>query len=72
MKGIAMKITKCKACGREIVFMKTRGGKFIPVNYEKRFDGDETFLPQAGHVAHFATCPEADRFRRRIKQKRQK
>ena len=63
-------VVKCSACGADIVFVRTKSGKRMPVNVmptDKRFRG-----PNAGeldyvhgeHQSHFATCVEADRFRR--------
>lgn len=82
-----MKTTKCRACGAEIMFIKTQAGKTVPVDSEsRRFfpckDGKELFvLPdgstkrgrsmkaevdgaEIGFISHFATCPEADAFRK--------
>jgi len=53
----------CRSCGREIVWMKTKNGKNIPVNAETWEPGDELFEP-GRHVAHFADCPNADQHRR--------
>lgn len=40
----------CKACGKNIRWIKTVNGKWMPVNW----DGE----------SHFATCPGADDFRK--------
>lgn len=40
----------CRACGVAITFEETKNGKLMPV------DADGT--------SHFATCPQADRFRK--------
>jgi hypothetical protein len=42
--------TVCAGCGAPIVWRRTKAGRFQPVNP----DG----------VAHFATCPDAEAFRR--------
>lgn len=55
---------KCRSCGAPIIWFKTSAGKNIPVNAETVLDGDYTLeLPR--HVAHFATCPEAAKFRKK-------
>ena len=43
--------TQCSACAAVILFVRTRKGKRAPLNP----DG----------TSHFASCPAADRFRRR-------
>ena len=80
-----MKTTNCRACGAEIMFLKTVKGKTIPVNPEpvtfaEGEGGKEKFVlltgevvngrtdpggAYEGYVSHFATCPEADTFRKR-------
>jgi len=65
---------KCKACGKEIIFKRTRTGKLMP------FDGktvpvlfdDETCGPGLkrvlqigpGYIPHWITCTDPDRFRK--------
>jgi len=44
---------KCRACGEDIFWVKTKNGKLMPMNFNE--------LKQT----HFATCPEADKFRKR-------
>jgi hypothetical protein len=67
-------LATCRACGEAIVFLQTLNAKTgkrgrMPVNVlptDKKFRG-----PNAGeidylhgiHQSHFATCPEAGRFR---------
>jgi len=48
--------TRCRGCGAPIVWRRTEAGKWQPVNP----DG----------VAHFATCPEAEGFRRLVRRRR--
>lgn len=59
-----MRTTECQSCQAEIIFLKTGKGKSIPVDAESVTEGDELFEPRAGHVSHFATCPDADKFRK--------
>ena len=55
----------CKSCGRPIVWMKTRNGKFIPieptsVNYSRTDRDDDGVLlyeSHAGHRVHLNECP---------------
>lgn len=56
---------RCRACGADIQFVKTKRGKTIPVNYDT-WDGEEEFK-FGKHIAHFATCPQADEFRKKGK-----
>lgn len=91
-------MSKCRSCGKEIIWLKTRSGKAMPCDPEKvyfepdpkgrativteggqvakgilmdkltaaRF-GDDGMKIMAGHISHFATCPFADRHRRKPK-----
>lgn len=59
-----LKTVRCRACDQYIVFLPTASGKQMPVDAESVTEGDELFDSQV-HISHFATCPEADRFRRR-------
>lgn len=54
---------KCRACGKEIIFLMTCKGKVMPVNKETGGVGDIDFDPQK-HVTHFSDCPAADKFRK--------
>jgi len=46
----------CRGCGEGIVWVITKNGKRAPMNMKP----DENNKP----VSHFATCPEAARFKR--------
>ena len=59
-----MKTTACRSCGAEIIFLKTEKGKLIPVDAETVTEGDELFDSKGGHVSHFSTCDDPERFRR--------
>ncbi len=54
----------CKACRASIVMLQTRSGKWMPVDKETYNHGDVTFDAKQ-HRSHFATCPKADKFRRK-------
>ena len=81
-------ITKCRSCGAEIVFVRTRNGKSMPCNatpikFKEDNDGKEKFVlgngdvvigvrvddiheaTGIGMISHFATCPDAGKFRRK-------
>lgn len=54
----------CKSCSAAIIWMKTKNDKTIPVDYES-VDGMELIFEPGKHVAHFATCPNANKHRKR-------
>jgi len=58
-----MKVEHCRSCNAEMVWLKTKKGKTIPVNRETVQEGDEEF-EHSRHVSHFATCPDAKQWRR--------
>ncbi len=45
-------VAKCRGCDADIVWLRTEAGKLMPI------DGDGT--------PHFATCPKAAQFRRKL------
>lgn len=49
----------CRSCGAAIVWLKTSTGKNMPVDAETVTEGDTQFEKDAGHISHFATCPNA-------------
>ena len=65
----------CKACGKEIYFLKTSKGNMMPVNAESISQDDKDFMnsnledvlfdPKKGYISHFVDCPEAKEFRRK-------
>ncbi len=64
-------VKPCRGCKVDIVWMRTKKKKWIMVNVMV-VDDPDLRGPNAGedrfkygeHQAHFATCPEAGRFRR--------
>jgi len=46
------RISRCRSCNAEIMWWKTPRGKSIPLDIDT-------------YVAHFQTCPDADKFRRK-------
>lgn len=57
-------MSKCRSCDAEIMWVKTKTGKNMPINYdpelvnEKEFDADRM-------ESHFSTCPDANQFKKR-------
>ncbi len=57
--------SKCRSCGEYVVWVKTAAGKNMPVDADSFTEGDELmFDAGAGHISHFATCPNADEHRK--------
>lgn len=56
-------MSKCKNCGKELVFLPTKTGKVMPVNKESVETGDEIYI-HGKHISHFSDCPGASGFRR--------
>jgi len=70
----------CKACGTPLIWAKTEKGASIPIDLQPARPEYGNIVLQYGlagppradmvkpghgtHVAHYATCPEAGRFRR--------
>lgn len=87
--------SKCRACGADIMFIKTIAGKTTPVDAQSLYfvpeadgkamyvlpDGstargrtvpDQRVDAKIGYISHFATCPQADKFRKARKSDRKK
>lgn len=54
IRKLGTEIVKCKRCGQEIFFIRTKNGKSMP-----------TILKL---LSHFADCPSADEFRKKDDQ----
>ena len=54
----------CKTCQAPIIWLTTAQGKTMPVDANSVTPGERVFDVQAGHISHFATCPQADDHRR--------
>ena len=91
-----MNISRCRKCDAEIYWIRTKGGRRMPVDAEPvrikqdyhgwpyfQLDGTEIFGTKAGdadddpdtnfieaYESHFATCPNADDFRRKPRKPR--
>ena len=58
---------RCKACGKEITYLRTATGKIMPVDKETT-DSADKYFDKDRHTSHFATCPEAAKFRKVAKK----
>lgn len=67
-----LRIAYCRGCGAEIIWALTVEGNRMPLNaqFEGRFilepnpDGAPLATVKATYISHFATCPQADQFRK--------
>jgi hypothetical protein len=63
-----MKTARCRSCQAEVVWLKTRNGKNVPVDVTSfdpvEFELDPPEFDPKLHVAHFATCPQAAEHRK--------
>lgn len=65
-------VTPCKKCNNSIVFLRTKNGKFNPVDYKSLSEEDKFNIAHqipvnfdfTRHKSHFATCPAAASFRK--------
>jgi len=60
----------CKSCGAEIIWIETPDGRKCPVQREQinvwTHDGlTEQWRLVKAHEPHFATCPDADKWRKK-------
>ena len=56
-------MSKCKGCGAEIIWIKTKAGKSMPCNLEKITIVTEQGETIVGYVPHWATCSKANDFK---------
>lgn len=57
-------MTKCR-CGERVIWMKTKVGREIPVNYDKAISKETYFdFNNSKMVAHFNTCRFTEKFRK--------
>jgi hypothetical protein len=57
-------MSTCQACGASIIWIVTKGGKRMPCNAQRTVIITPAGETVSGHISHFATCPNADEFRR--------
>ena len=65
MTDTPAKVAYCRSCGEAIVWVKTASSKNMPVDADTFTDGDPLqYDADLGHVSHFATCEQADKWRK--------
>lgn len=58
-------MAECRSCKARIVWLKTKQGNNMPVDYDTFEQGTERlFEVSKGHISHFATCPDSDKHRK--------
>ena len=57
-------MSKCKGCGAEIVWIKTKVGKAMPCDTHKVIIVTDEGETVAGYPPHWATCPAANKFKK--------
>jgi hypothetical protein len=57
------RITRCKSCRAMIIWFETPAGKRMPVDADS-VEPDDQELDLDKHVSHFATCKQADQWRK--------
>jgi hypothetical protein len=73
---------KCRSCGAPIIWAKTKNDKTIPLDATPTADGNLLLVdgvarapevtddvPFLQYKSHFATCPDAESFRRKKARK---
>jgi len=70
------RITKCRGCQADIIFLVTEKGFRIPVNVnldvpEKMVHDNDSIFDKHRHQSHFATCPAAKVHRKSDAKKQQ-
>jgi hypothetical protein len=59
---------KCRSCQADVLFVPTKDGKQMPLDApgEQRLVIEEgVAVVRLTYVSHFATCPEAEKWRKR-------
>jgi len=57
-------LSQCKACGKEILWVKTEYGNNMPVDARatKVFTTNKSWI--MAHIPHWVTCPERHQFKK--------
>lgn len=58
------RIKRCRSCRAQIIWLTTAAGKNMPVDADTVDPEDQEFIRDK-HVTHWATCPDAGKFRRK-------
>ena len=67
MENEKLKSKPCKLCGKPIIFVSMSSGRLMPCDA----DSETTTISVAtgetlrGFIPHWATCPDADKFRKK-------
>lgn len=56
-------MSKCKGCGKEIIWLKTKAGKSMPCELEKTTIITESGDTVIGRIPHWANCPNFKDFK---------
>lgn len=69
---MAHDVQRCRhaGCGALIVWLKTKAGRNMPVNYDGTVTDLDTHYEHGRHTSHFVTCPAADKFRKKKGQRK--
>lgn len=69
---MSVRTANCRSCDAAIVWMVTATGRRMPVDADTVDEADLEFVggaplfdQQLGHVSHFSTCPDHDKWRRK-------
>lgn len=66
--GLYKDAKRCKSCGAEIYWIKTKAGKDMPVDADSvdpTTQGKPTIFDPTVMTSHFVTCPNADQHRKK-------
>jgi hypothetical protein len=66
---MAVEVTRCRSCQALIVWLKTKAGRMMPVNYDGTVIELDTHYVHGRHTSHFATCPNALKHRKKDNNK---
>jgi hypothetical protein len=58
------RIVRCRSCNAKIIWFKTKDWRNMPVDADT-VEANDTELDLERHVSHFATCPNADKHRKK-------
>ena len=62
-----MNVSKCSSCKASIIWMKTKTGKKMPVDWREDLVGMGEFDVKT-MISHFSTCKDANTFRKPNKE----
>lgn len=61
-------MAKCKGCGAEIIWLKTKNDKAMPCDEKKQTIITESGETVTGYIPHWATCPKYKNFKKEVKR----